>query len=203
MKLQRFALISTLCAAPFLLTACNKAQVIAPVSAAPISNEVHQLKNGLRVEVMPIENDDLAQLLDAKMWKFRVSSNDSTNRMLVSSVKVLQHGKVVKSVGGFGVDPFTGKTADVSVAMMPLHGSWSKARILKINMRMKGNSGSNTFANPFTTSQTLLTGSQFDGDAILLMASSGKQRNVSGAARVSPVSLILIFTTRPIKRQPQ
>lgn len=125
--------------------------------------------------------------------------------MLVSSVKVLQQGKVVQSIGGLGIDPFNRGATDVSVAMLPLDGSWSDAKTVKINVRMNGNGGSNTFANPFMPSATLLTDSSFQSDGtILLMAGSGKkQPNVSTSSTINSVSLVLTFTTRPITHKSQ
>lgn len=157
---------------------------------------MYQLANGVQVTPIEVKPDDTLALLDAKIWKFDVELPD-TMKLYDYTLNLCRNGKVIAQLGGIGSGPGPGgedlpRHIQVTVGMVPLDDTFSKARQVKYSIRTYGAGSKGVFPNPFAG---ISGGSDMTEvsapDNLVYLMSGGGQGGVQGLPINSPVAVAL------------
>ena len=153
----------------------------------------YRLANGIEVTPIEVKPDDMAQLLDVKMWKFDVYlPNPKEGDSLV--LNLYQHGKRVKSLAGGWIGPSRNPSPHllVTVGFVPIGGASSKAHGIKWMLHQDGGGMSGVFVNPFQHSKGVGWSTQVAAADNLIYLMSGTDSNVThGDARENDTTIAL------------
>ena len=154
------------------------------------------LANGVEVTPVEVKRDDVAQLIDAKLWKFDVVCPAKANT--ITGISFGQNGKPYKEVvGGFGESSATEPMHfQCTIGLMPIGGTFYDAKELKYSISY-GEAGANTGTIP----NPLIRSHGYTQDAevipaqnhVLLMSSNLKKTWISGRPSFNEVALALDF----------
>ena len=164
----------------------------------------YHLANGVEVTPVEVKPDDTLALLDARLWKFDVTLPDTT-KMYDYTLNLCRNGKVVAQLGGIGSGPGPGGEAlprhvQVTVGMVPLDDTFSKARRVKYSIRTYGAGSKGVFPNPFVSfGGSDMTEESAPDDLVYLM-SGGGHGGIQGLPANSPVSIALKIEPFTIRR---
>lgn len=114
--------------------------------AAPI----YHLADGVKVTPIEVPPDDVADLLDVRVYKFNVVLPKS-DRIYYFMLKPYQHGMIVGHEGsGMGVQSNKDNlTGPITIALAPVGSDFYKSDMVKYRMAYGTGIGSGTFKNPF------------------------------------------------------
>jgi len=171
---------------------------------APTAPPYH-FANGVEVTPEEVKPDDALALLDARLWKFDVTLPD-TAKMYNYTLNLCRNGKVIAQLGGVGSGPGPGgedlpRHIQVTVGMVPLDDTFSKARRVKYSIRTYGAGSKGVFPNPFAGG---LGGSDMTEasapDNLVYLMSGGGQGGAQGLPINSPVAIALKIEPLTIRR---
>ncbi len=154
------------------------------------------LANGVQVTPVEVHPDDMAQLLDAKIWKFDVALPDRT-KWYYYKLTVYKHGKVIGIVGGLETGPSPEESyprnSPLTIAMMPVgSGNFDAASQAKYIIRTYGVGSEGVFANPIKGCHSYSTESQASPPDNSVSLIDGTETNMRyGEARLNDVSIAL------------
>ena len=153
------------------------------------------LANGVRVTPVEVQPDDVAQLLDAKIWKFNVIVPDPNNFHRYSLL-LYKHGKFVKSLAGCSIGPMKKSDNDpqvrLTLGMVSLDDDFGKSQRIKYILRSEGTGTSGTFDNPLKNSNSYGTETQASASENLIFLMSGTDsRSSYGEARLNDTAIAL------------
>lgn len=99
-------------------------------------------------EGSPVSVDDLAELLDAQIWKFRIEVPPG-NARFTTMLQIQEKGKRSRTiVGGTGGQIDQDGDRDVMIAIIPLNGSVQTAEKVRVVMTALGGTTSAIEVNP-------------------------------------------------------
>ena len=131
----------------------------------------YTLPNGLKVQSVPIEQSDLAQVIDLMRWRFNVTVPPA-QKDLFGRLELHRKDGTVEDMGGVGISGFGANPVPVLVGLFPTNGDFTKADRLKSFVRIGGGIGSRVVKNPFKSFSSTATGEavcQKDGGLLLLL----------------------------------
>lgn len=162
-------------------------------SAKAKEDATFHLANGVQVTPVEVKLDDMAQLLDVKIWKFDVYlPNPEEGNSLV--LNLYQHGKRVKSLAGGGFGPSRNPSHHllVTIGIAPDGGDFSKAGQVRWMLQQNGGATRGAFVNPFQASKGLGWNTQAVEADNLIYLMSGTNSSVShGDARENDTTIAL------------
>jgi hypothetical protein len=167
--------------APLFLASCDKPKQVPKTTASgavkPVqssSGSMSRLANGLQIEVLPQEKDDITRTLEIKTWRFNVTV-PRRGQSLDASLEIRRGGATVTTVSSIGVGPISDDT-EVVVSLHPLDDSWSDSDRFKSMLRIGANNGTGLTSNPFKNSGMASGNAEVmpDGSFLLMVGSRGK-----------------------------
>jgi len=170
----------------------------------PHAAMLYRFANGVEVTPVEVKPDDTLALLDAKLWKFDVTLPD-TSKTYDYTLNLCRNGKIVAKLGGVAVGPGPGgedlpRHIQVTVGMVPLDDTFSKARRVRYSIRTYGAGSKGVFLNPFAgLGGSDITRASAPDDLVHLM-NGGGHRGVQELPDNSPVTVALKIEPLTIKR---
>ena len=150
------------------------------VYTRPPAAQTYLLANGVQVTSIEVKPDDMAQLLDVKIWKFDVFlPKPEKGDSLV--LNLYQHGKFVKALAGGGFGPSRNPSHQilVTVAVASIAGDFSKAGPVRWMVHQNGGGMSGAFVNPFQNNRGLGWNTQVAEVDNLIYLMNGTNNGVS------------------------
>jgi hypothetical protein len=154
-----------------------------------------QLANGVQVRPVEVKPDDMAQLLDARIWKFDVSlpqRRETYNYALV----LIHHGTIVGTLGSVAAGPVPGGDGEdipnpmlVTVGIVPMDDSLAKSRQARYSIRVYGVGTKGTFTNPFSQNYNYSDAEQIDSDKSIVRLMSGRKNTAHGLSDEDDVAI--------------
>ena len=124
----------------------------------------HHFKNGLIVEVLPVQPNDVADRLEWRRWKYHVTLPPNTNA-LKCSLEVWRDGVPYAPqrdhLGGLGSGGFGSTEFDVSVILRTEHSDWKNDAQMISWVGDGGGGATSKAANPFRN--VTISGMSFNG----------------------------------------
>lgn len=160
--------------------------------------------NGVQVTPIEVKPEDVLTLLDAKIWKFDVVVPDRS-KMYNYTLNLCRHGKVVTLLGGLGSGPGPGGESlpnhmTVTVAMVPMGDTFSKAQQVKYSVRVYGGGSKGIFPNPFGDGFGNSEMPQIFPPDDLIYLMSGSKGAVRGFANENTTSIALKIEPLTVRR---
>lgn len=107
----------------------------------------YHLANGIEVTPREVPRDDIAEALDAKVWKFDVVMPDDKHMVLLR-LSQIGHGKLVRQLGG-GNFQTNKRHCELTVIMIPVNGDIGYAQQIRFVIQSsEASKASGYFANP-------------------------------------------------------
>jgi hypothetical protein len=177
---------------------------VRPAGVAPASSEVYLLKNGLRVEVLPYEQNDIAQALDMRMHRLKVTWPSARPEIdtLNFNLEVRRKDRPVQRIGGLGITRGEKLQHEVLINLYPLEGSWGESEKMKAMVQTAGGRGSNVVRNPFFKRRGGLNFKcEFSDkdDSFTLIDTRSEQDHTARSAASSDVAIV--FTIEAMSRR--
>ena len=160
------------------------------------------LANGIQVTPVEVQPDDMAQLLDAKIWRFDVALPDRT-KWYYYKLTAYKHGEAIGTVGGLECGPDPGQSypssSQMTIAMMPLgSGNFDVTGQAKYIIRTYGVGSEGVFANPLKGCQTYSTESQaYPSDNSISLMDGTTTNTRYGEARLNDAYIALSIQSTP------
>ena len=114
------------------------------------NRQVYHLKNGLTVEVLPVEPNDLADVFHMSRWKFHITLPPNTNA-LRTSVQTWRDGKPFPPRQGWVEHPMDSNEFDATVIVRTEHGDFQNDPTIKTWFRYGSLTSGFETKNPFRT----------------------------------------------------
>ena len=162
-------------------------------SAKAKEDATFHLADGVQVTPVEVKPDDMAQLLDVKIWKFDVYlPHPEKGDSLV--LNLYRHGKRVKALAGGGFGPSRNPSHHllITIGIVPDGGNFSKAGQVRWMLHQDGGGMSGVFVNPFQNSKGLGWNTQVVEADNLIYLMNGTNSSVSqGDARENDTTIAL------------
>ena len=139
-----------------------------------------QLANGVQVTPVEVKTDDMAQLLDARFWKFKVKLPDPDSSHHYTLL-FYRHGKLVQSLGGFGIGPKkkigNDPNVQITIGMLPNNNDFARSPRINYSLSLDGGAVSGAFANPLQGNDSYSSAAQTVPSENLIYLMSGTNSN--------------------------
>ena len=174
------------------------------MSAKAKDDATSHLANGVEVTPLEVKQDDnnITQLLDAKIWKFDVTCPMRANTFALISIG--QNGKPFKVVaGGIGTSSAAKAShSEYTIGLMPIAGTFNDAKELKYICSVGVERSSGTIPNFLIHSHGYTQDAQVmaSDNRVLLMSGNLKKTWISSPASQNEVALALEFQVDHYKK---
>lgn len=162
-------------------------------SAKAKDDATFHLANGVEATPIEVKQDDMAQLLDAEIWKFDVVVPDRT-KPYSYTLDLCRYGHVVGQLGNMSLYPGPGKsprTASIKISMVPTGDSFNKAGDVKYRIGQDSGGTSGTFTNPFGAGLSYSETPEVAAPDNMIYLMSGGKNGIYGLANQNAVSIVL------------
>jgi hypothetical protein len=164
-------------------------------SAKAKNDATFHLANGVEITPIEVKSDDMAQLLEAKIWQFDVMSPAKANSF--AGIALCQIGQPSKTLaGGIGIGSGSEPNhSHITVGLVPIAGTFFDAQKLKYSLAIGIESTTGTIPNPFIHSHGFTQDAQVivSDNRVLLMSGNLKKNYISSPASQNEMALALEF----------
>ena len=162
--------------------------------------------NGIDVTPIEVHPNDVAQLLDVTIWKFKMVRPDAATPLFLS-VGLYQNGKFAKTLtGGIGYGPWVGQEtvhrseqSQITFSVVPVGNTLFGAKQLRYRLATEGGVATGTIANPILGGHGCTLEAQFSApdNLVYLMSTNKAKSYLSGDPEMNDTALVLSFSTKP------